>query len=290
MSTQIPLQYAVLRFAHDIVTDEFLNIGLALYSQSVRYFKVRILTRYQRITSTFPTADGESYRRYAYHLQADFDEVARDIARGQISFLEELPNDISIILKGVLIPDDSEIRFTPPYIGSATNLDVMFEYLYERLVERYIDHQNTGSRSDDDVWQVYKLPLHNASVLARLQPISIPTPYETFEFQHAVRNGVWNLLQPISFDVANPGTISNKAKTWFGAVQILKEASVPHKLFMLLGKPHRDDRALMQAYGRAVNLFQSKSQQLDLRIVEEESAADFAREIKPLIESHVNDE
>ena len=45
MNTKIPFQFKVLRYIHDSFTGEFLNIGLALYSQSAPYLQVKLLDK-----------------------------------------------------------------------------------------------------------------------------------------------------------------------------------------------------------------------------------------------------
>ena len=69
MNVQTPFQYAILRYIHDQGTEEFLNIGLAMYSQPENYFRAQVLTRYRRVTQTFPGASGKLYKGFVDRLQ-----------------------------------------------------------------------------------------------------------------------------------------------------------------------------------------------------------------------------
>jgi len=249
MNERIPFQYSVLRYVHDVATGEFLNVGLAIYSKSARFFQSRLLLRYRRLTQAFPGADGELYRNYISRLQRSLNEVSAEVESNQMRILGEgLPDRIEFLLNQVLPPDDSSIRFSEARGGLADDLEGTFDQLYYRLVEQYLTVPQTPSREDDDIWQVFRPPLQDLEVLDHFQRHEVRTEVESFQFDHAWRNGTWNVLRPLSFDLVHPGNIRKKAREWMGAAHIMDEAPDLSGLFFLLGHPRNGDRLVRKAY------------------------------------------
>lgn len=61
--TAHPFQYAVLRYIHDPITEEFLNIGVVVYSRESRYLQTKISKRYGRVSQTFGGIHRTNYNR-----------------------------------------------------------------------------------------------------------------------------------------------------------------------------------------------------------------------------------
>jgi Protein of unknown function (DUF3037) len=286
MSSKTHFQYSVLKYTPDLVTDEFLNVGVALYSQTARFFRVKLLQRYGRITKTFVNANGDFFRQYMGRLQTEFDSLTADIESGQTKLWSNPPADIRVLLNQIVVPDDSGLRFAAPKEGYADDLENLLDHYFTRLVGRHLEVIAQPERDDNDIWNVFKKPLQDNNILNHLRPLSIATKYETFEFTHAWKNGRWNLLQPISFDLVYPYNIRRKAKTWLGALTLLNTVETIPSLYFLIGKPHIKQKDLKRAYEDAVHMLTEQSGRLQPQIVEEDRAEIFARKIKPQIEGH----
>ncbi len=44
---EVPFQFAVLRYIHDPATQEFLNVGIVVYSKEARYIRAQVSSRYR---------------------------------------------------------------------------------------------------------------------------------------------------------------------------------------------------------------------------------------------------
>jgi hypothetical protein len=283
MNKGIPFQYATVRYVHDIVTGEFLNVGLALYSPEGRYLKTKILPNYRRITNAFPSADGDFYRRYVTHLQIVAEKVAEQVAGRQVS-MNAAPERLESVLQEILPVDDSSLQFSGTKYGSADDLDGVFDNLYARLVEQHLPTVDKSSRDDNDVWNVFRKPLQSTQAILYLHRHVVQTAVETFEFAHAWKNGNWNILQPLSFDLINPGSIRKKAREWWGTALILKNSQEPSHVYMLLGRPRLAASDLKRAYGDAKKILSSENAPVEL--IDEDEAEDFANRISPMIKEH----
>ena len=283
MTNGMQFEYVVLRYFSDLRTQEFLNVGLALYSKRHHYFRAKLISRYSRITDTFPGADGEFYRRYSMHLQSRLNAIQTQITKDQLELIDERPTGVEQLVSTVLPRDESSIRIGEVVPGVASELDIVFGELYERLVARYLKQPDRVSRSDRQIWEKYQRLLTKFDIADRLQRHVIETPVEVYEFEHAWKNGKWNVLQPISFDLVHPGSIRKKAREWLGTAVILDRSPELSKLYMLLGAPKSGKGDVEKAYGDARTILTEKANGT-FRLVEEDEADDFVRELKPEIE------
>ena len=288
MSEKITFQYAILRYTNDVETGESLNIGLALYSPDQPYFKVKLLTRYERLTQAFPGMDGEFYKSYVLHLQSEFDRIASLLNESQPKLIqvEVNPDNIQQLLAKVLDGRDAAFQYAETKFGIAGDLDEMFDYLFERFVERYTKHEDLLSRNDDQVWLAFKGPLQQRQVLTHLQPAKLRIKHETIEFEHAWRNGRLNILYPQSFDLVRSESIRRKALTVIGFATVLHETKEQPHLCILAGKPRSGIEKVETAYTNAKEILADRAATLSLEIIEEDQADTFANRIKAEIEAH----
>ena len=290
MNTKIPFQFAVLRYIHDSFTGEFLNVGVAFYCQSPAFFQVRLLQKYSRITNAFPLADGEFYRRYISSLQTKFDRLVEKVNSKQTTFESWLPDRIEELLNQILPIDDSSIQFSEVQGGMTDDLEATFEDIYKRLVETHLPHEENESRSDMEIWGTFSKMLREQKVIRYLRPTVIQADSQDIVFDYAWKNGHWKALQPLSFDLIHPGSINKKAWQYFGMDVLLQKSKELNTLYYLLGKPQRDDSAVLKAYAKAKDLLGTGEHAKKIRLIEEDEAEDFARDIAPKIEADTSHE
>ncbi len=61
--------FSILRYVHDPVTQEFVNVGVAVYSAEARYLRVSCSTHYGRISRLFCKIDGTRFRQLTRYVQ-----------------------------------------------------------------------------------------------------------------------------------------------------------------------------------------------------------------------------
>jgi len=111
------------------------------------------------------------------------------------------------------------------------------EQFYVRLVEKYQQRAQVPSRTVDGVWKHYRKELEEKQILARLQSKRIIAKDYDYQFDHAWKNGDWNLLEPVSLDLQDADTILDKANRWLGRAMNLKDSPESFRLVVLLGEP-----------------------------------------------------
>jgi len=236
---KIPYHYAPLRYVHDTVTSEFLNIGIVLFSAKAKYFRARITPSYSRLSNAFLSIDHEHYRRIVRYIES---AVQRVEARWkEESLIPDEPLGIQEIMARVLPPDDSSIQCGSPGGGIASDLESAMEILFERYVGRYLSTPERSSRNDEEVWSSYRPALEKYKVIQGLRPVNIIASDYEYEFRYAWKNDRWHPIEPVSFDLVKPSDILDKANRWLGRATCLKESDQIGKLYLLLGNPRTEE-------------------------------------------------
>lgn len=103
-----------------------------------------------------------------------------------------------------------------------------------------------------------------------------------YEFKYAWKNGVWNMQEPVSFDLIEAASITDKANAWLGRITSLVDGGESFKLNLLLGAPH--DERLKSAFTKAQNILDKLP--CEHEFIREDEAEQFAQELKQEIEEH----
>jgi len=276
--TTTPYTFSVLRYVHDPVTQEFVNIGVALFSKQARFLSARCAANYGRITKTFGKIDGYRFRQATRYIQDQLQAVGEQFS---LSLPFESVPTIEKLLARVLPPDDSAFQFSPSGGGISADLDKTLAELFGQFVEKY-SLPESNQRDDDEVWKVYREPLERRSVISYLAPKKIVTPDYEYEFQHSWKNERWHVYEPVSFDLMESTSILDKANRWLGRATNLADSKEKFKMYMLLGEPKGE--GLKNAFLKAQNILHKMP--CHPEFVKESEAEGFAEELASEISAH----
>ncbi len=274
--------FSVVRYVHDVVGGEFVNVGVALYAPDVNFIDAKCTNKYGRLSKLFISVDGDQFRGLMSFLETQIDDARRKL-EGEFQFSRK-PRDILDILHRIVPKDDSSLQFSQPGAGLTADPDKILRELFERYVERYSEKKEYAARDDNEVWKIFKQPLEQKRVTKYLQPHQIVTNDYEYEFEHAWKNKQWRVLEPLAFDLGNAHSIKVKAARCLGRAVDLQNAKEKFKLYMLLGRPLREE--LMPAYTKAENILNKIP--IAKEFVREDEAEDFANEVQREIEQHEN--
>jgi Protein of unknown function (DUF3037) len=281
MSASIKYSYTVLRYVHDTMTGEFVNVGVALHAPEAGYLSAICRTTYRRVSAAFPGLKGEHFRAVMRHVQARFEQMGERMsveasASGSQSLLD--------IARGVLPADDSSFQWGPVGVGLAADPSQKLEALFNRMVMRY-DEQAPSRvrRTDDDVWRNFKRDLEQRRLLRYFEPKTISVQDDEVRFEHAWKNGVWHCVEPVSFDMAAAETIKDKAHKLLGQITSVNGTSENFRLYMLVARP--DDDTLMPAFESALSILQKMP--CDKEIVQEDEHAALADRLAQEVDDHM---
>lgn len=250
MSAKTAYTYTVLRYVHDIATGEFLNVGVAMLAPEPRFVDTLCRTSFARLRSVFPSLDGDSFRSAMRHITHSFERFRQEL-RDQLP-LRDARSGVMSFAHAVLGPDDSSLQWSPMGSGISSDPARTLEQLYERFVTAHDNKGHVHRRQDEDVWRHFSHEMQQRQVLKHFVPKIISVHGDQLEFKHAWKNGVWHCLAPVSFDLASPDSIREKAHRWLGQIASVAPESEPFKLYFLVGEPAQPD--LRQAYESALNI------------------------------------
>jgi hypothetical protein len=266
-----------LRYVHDVVTGEFANIGVVLYSPEQRFLEARFAVSYERLNAIFLKIDHLHYRALMRYMANRFEEIAADLRDG----LHMRPlTALSEIVRQVLPPDDSSLQWSEQGGGFTEDPSKTLDELYKRVVERYVAGVEQVSRSDEEVAKPFKARL--GRTVEKLAAKTIETKDYQYDFRFAWKNQIWHLYEPVSFDLVDPGSIREKANKWLGRGVALHDAKEKFKIHFLLGEPRQDETK--KAFENAIHLLGKIPGQTEL--VRENQMERFAEDVVAQIGSH----
>jgi len=182
----------------------------------------------------------------------------------------------------ILPPDDSSLQWSQVGGGITENPSLTLEQIYKRFVERYEEPSAQETRSDDEVWRKFKRTLEIRHVLKFLRPKKIFVQDDEVEFHYAWKNEQWHCLEPVSFDLAAPESITDKAHRWLGQITSIKGSKDPFKVYFLLGEPQHEK--LKPAFENALSIL--KKMPVENELVREGEASEFSEHFAQEIEHH----
>jgi hypothetical protein len=265
--------YSVLRYIHDPITEEFVNVGVALYSGDAKFLKALCTHNYGRITRMFTRIEGDRYRQLINYIESKVNAIGNDLP-SKLPFEPGLA--IEALLAKILPRDDSSIQFSPAGVGLSTDLERTLGELYERYVEQYSRAGDSDRRTDEEVWKVFRQPLERRDIASKLIPKKIVAPDYEYEFQHSWKNRSWHVCEPVSFDLIEASSMLEKANRWVGRATILSESKEEFKIHVLLGEPQ--DKKLRGTFIKAQNILHKMPAKKEF--VSEGDAEQFADHLK----------
>ncbi|MBI5740100.1 MAG: DUF3037 domain-containing protein [Nitrospirae bacterium] len=277
---KIPYSFSVLRYIHDIVSGEFINVGVVLYAPKARFLSAVCTSRYARISKMFSNINGDHFRQVSRYIQARLEEEGDRLVT-ELPF-EKMPVSVKDFTPRVLPIDDSSLQFSDEGYGLTENPQETLEQIYNRYVEKYYEKTERQSRSDEDVWKVYKKPLEERRILSNLVPHHIIGNNYDHEFKYCWKNEQWRIHEPVSFDLLEAGSITDKANVWLGRITSLMDGGEPFKINILIGSPQ--DERLKSSFVKAQNIMNRMN--CPHEFIKEDEAEDFAEHLKEEIESH----
>lgn len=276
--------FVTLRYVHDIVSGEFINVGVALYAPGTQYIGAQCNTRYGRMSKMFLDVDGEYFRGLMRYIETRFEEMGNRL-RKELS-LYGTPADIVEIARKVLPPDDSSLQWSEAGGGYTENPEKTLEELFVRLVKHYEERQEQSGRADEDIWKVFKKELEPRQLLAHLHPKQISTPNYEYEFERSWQNEKCHVYEPLSFDLLGADSLLDKANRWVGRITTLRDSPDKFKLHLLLGEPSLDH--LKPVFIKAENILNKIPGEKEL--IRESEAKQFSEALAVEIKAHAEQE
>ena len=125
--------YTVLRYVHDVVSGERLNVGVLMLAPASRFLKVRTRKTAGRLRQAFPDLDAAAFASAMQAVERGLDALVHQADRA----FGDAPTDARTVAVRVVPDDDSALQWSPAGSGLTVDPARTFERLYARYVTRY---------------------------------------------------------------------------------------------------------------------------------------------------------
>ncbi|MFG1421726.1 DUF3037 domain-containing protein [Roseixanthobacter liquoris] len=280
MTDRTAYTYTVLRYVHDVLTGEFVNVGVVIFLPSSGTVKFKTRSTIGRLKGVFPDIDRRAFVSAMHAVRRALQGVARN--EGQPGLFTEV-QDAATIARKALPLDDSSLQWSPSGSGITADPGQALERIYARFVSRY-DCPPRHRRSDEDIWRPVRRKLEEKNLAQRLQEKSIHGEVDDIVFKHAWKNGQWHVYEPLSFDLADADGIKVKAREWLGHLAAVvaggdAERFKPH---FIVGAPA--DPKLTDAYRTALAILERAPNSPE--VFEETDLDTFVARIEDEVRAH----
>lgn len=280
MTEQHRYTYVVLRYVHDVVTGEFINVGLVMHSSEAGFVKSQVRTSIGRIKNVFPDFERDAFLRVMKSVDRSISSYRKRCERGD---LLDRNMDAASIGKFAVVHDDSSLQWSSLGGGVSKNLDGTFARLYERLVSKY-DVRSSHRRTDDEIWRPVRQLLEERNVPVNFEEKTVSGKTDEISFKRAWKNGVWHAYEALSFDLADADGIKDKARRWRGHLEAVHDGSPENiNLNFVVGAPRNE--SLRNAYDGALKILQSAP--FSPRIYEESEVPKLVDRIEDEVREHL---
>jgi hypothetical protein len=270
-----PYSYAVIKYVHDPVADESLNVGVLVYSVASRFVESKLEYNFERYSQTFANFDSQRYRQVLRDFETAIEDLREQLAAGDL--FGQLPSDAAAAIARIWPDAYLSFRSGPPLRGMTTSLVGVAAELFNRFVESQYASLRQVRRSDEEVWSTYRRKLLGTVLPRTLKEKTFSTDALSVTFPYCVKNEKWHILHPISFDYARSSSIADTAAKWLGETTVLadNEEMRSARLYLLLGAP--TDKRYIEAYGRAKRILEKIP--IPHSVYEEHQVNEFAAEL-----------
>ena len=279
MTTKEPYSYVVLRYVHDVLTGEFVNVGVVMVVPGQARFFAKTRKTFGRIKSVFPDLESYSYKRAMEAIDRGIRGVERRMKSEGLFKGEKTAADYARL---ALPSDDSSLQWSQVGAGLTADAQKTFDHLYQRFVAQY-DTASPKRRSDDDVWRPVHARLKEQGINVSLEPKKVAGRTDSIEFRHAWKNSRWHVYEPLSFDLADSDNIKDKARRWLGHLSAVADgASDKVQLHFIVGKPQI--RSLEPAYQTAIEILRRGP--FEPQVFEEDRVEEIVQQIEDEVRHH----
>jgi len=279
-------QYQVLRFLPDRVSGEFVNLGVVVYDATSKQLAGNFYQKITRVSSFFPTVNSRYLASVVKFIHKEF-ETIRMRFHSEMSF--ESIDSLADITKTVLPKDDSALFFTETKKLLEISIDVAMRDLYERFVLNYVHEEEREYVTDKEVWtDHYKSYFDNLDITSHLRSHQVKTALDTWQFEKAWKNGVWNCFETVSFDLVKEESIKDKAYKWWGKVDELRTSEEPIHVYLLSKLPSQHPELKKFIKKKLGNI--RLNSKVSVELISDDAAEKFSRRIKKEIEENTHKE
>ncbi len=271
-----PYSFCFLRYVHEPLSGEFANVGVLLWAPESRFLGFKASQKFRRLSHFFHGFQQQDYRNLIARIETQFGKLADRLADPQeVLPFTEAPKSARDLALQVIPHDDAALQWSLSAGGVTDSPSMELEALFQEAVARHYDSADEARRDDATIYrEFYSRAFEAPAVKPHVQEHEVKAPHASHVFSHAWKNGVWNVYQPLSFDLKRSEDIRGKAFRWESLTRWLAQSPEKPNIHLLLAAPSGEQR---NAYDDAKDLLHASG---SVSLIEEDEAMDFASELE----------
>lgn len=252
--------FAILQYHHDYVAGEAMNVGVLVYSEDAKFLRLKARPSGGRLLAAYPNLARTAFTHDVREVERGFLQLEKKLAQKSLfrtsDWLELTPSSkerdgmLERLAAKVLRHDASSLRWGKFGSGITNNPSDILEQLYDRFVMKFEEVKDVTGRVDEQIFEPVKRMLKDVGIYKKFDTHVVTSKIQNVEFPHAIKNGRWHCIQPLSFDLATPEGMERKATLWTGNLFHIRENTDQFSAYILAGKPSSEH--LRPAYERAL--------------------------------------
>lgn len=271
--------YIVLRYIHDVVTAESVNIAVLMFARDSKFLKISRIGPIQRIKCLFPNFERTSLKKAYESITASVIATERRLKTDLFADFTRVDDIAFSILDG----SDGSLQWSAVAGGITDDLEGTFARLENRYVFHYAPKKEPDRRTDEEIWRPVKQLLQERNLNLEFEQKQVIGSSDEITFKKAWKNGVWHAYEPVSFDLSDEDRIKDKARRWRGHLDAVADGSHANlELNFFVGKPQ--DSRLSDAYKIALEIL--RKSRFNPEIFEERQLNDFVEKIEHDLQTH----
>lgn len=276
--------YCNLKYKHSPFLDESITIGVLVYfgaSQRFIFKYSKNLSRIKNIYNNVPEKTIKECLKQIDNLLVRYYSVDENIFPFNDTNLKEFLTS-TILPTGASVLQFSNFRTeTLEHEEKLIEKILLSQYFIEDI-KTTINPSKDPIVLDHLISDLNKAGFSQYSKSNRIQRNwEIPTKNGKFNFDFAWKNGVWNLVKPVSFDLTTPDRIISKARNNLGEFTDLYSEldSTEFKGNIVVGRPK--SKFLYPSYDKAIKILEKSK----ARIVEEADQKAYSKYKQDILEA-----
>lgn len=273
--------FAILRYVHDVSTEEFVNIGVVMWIPGRFKLLFRVNERPGRLFSFFNNIDKPSYRQMIRNLKraANLEWASDNV---NTAYLLKNTADRPFEIFHEIVPEDAScFQWSRLMSGITQDAEKRFEDLFEEFITfhessvapHHLDVYHP--RSEPEIWNHVRHVLEVHHLKGRVEyGVKIEAPNYDHLFKMGWNNGTRQVLEPISFALKDPRNIVDKANIWSGRLFNLSKGN-EFGLTAVISRPENEN---MEAFNSSWAIL--KGSDSIREIITEDELDDYMFEIK----------
>lgn len=275
-------QFVIIRYVHNLSTEEFVNIGILLWEPRERRVFYLLSERYSRLSNFFEGFNSNGYRSMLRQLKSNMRAVQRN------ERLLREARSVQDLAETVVSKGPSCFQWSEQMGGVAEDLSIRVRAIFANIVDRHYEKRERSRRTEHEIYRdMHKRLVQTLRKLDLLKKLESDIVIQGQHFGHKFRigwqNGTQQFLEPISFDYSQGMDLVEKAYVWSGRLQDLSKQT-KFKMTGVVAPPANEQ--LKKYYDEALKILEESP---SIRtIVEEDKFESFLPEIKQdLLAEHV---